>query len=240
MDLRSPKPEKPVAIVTAASKGMGEACARLLARRGYRLALMSRSRAVVDLASELGAVAMQGSVDRDADLDALVTLTLGEYGRIDGVVNNTGHPAQGPILDLTDEDWHSGLDLVLLNVARMARLVTPVMASQDGGSIVNISTAVAFEPSPRYPVSSVLRAALASYTKLYADQHARAGIRMNNVLPGLIDSYPVDVPTKGSIPMGRPGTVGEVASTVAFLLAPESGYITGQNIRVDGGLTRSV
>jgi NAD(P)-dependent dehydrogenase (short-subunit alcohol dehydrogenase family) len=240
MDLRSPKPENPVAIVTAAGRGIGAACARVLDRRGYRLALFSQSNAAAELAGELGGIGMRGSVAQDADLDALVTLTLGEYGRIDAVVNNTGHPAQGPLLDLSDDQWHDGLDMVLMNVARMARFITPIMAGQDGGSIVNISTAVAFEPSPKYPISAVLRAALASYTKLYADQHARAGIRMNNVLPGLIDSYPVDVQTQETIPMGRPGSVNEIAGTVAFLLSPEAGYITGQNIRVDGGLTRSI
>ena len=166
--------------------------------------------------------------------------TLDAYGRVDAVVNSTGHPPTGDILDITDEEWRAGLDLVLLNVVRMARLVTPVMLRQGGGAVVNISTFSAFEPSATFPVSSSLRSALAGFTKLYADRYAAEGIRMNNVLPGFMDSFEVDERTCQSIPMRRPGAVGEVAKSVAFLVSSEASYITGQNLRVDGGLTRSV
>ncbi len=229
-----------IAIVTAASRGMGAAIARELAMRGYRLGLLSRSAALGPLATELGALAVSGSVTEPEDLRRLVDETLARYGRIDAVVNNTGHPASGSLLDIPDEDWHAGLDVVLLNVVRMARIVTPVMKAQGSGAIVNISTFAAFEPSPAFPVSSALRAALGSFTKLYADQYAAKGIRMNNVLPGYIDSYEIDDKIRASIPMNRRGKVEEIASAVAFLLSPEAAYITGQNLRVDGGLTRSV
>src|SRR5918997_5025494 len=228
-----------VAIVTAAGSGMGAACARELAGRGYAVALMSPSGKAEALAKELGGLGLTGSVTEEADLEALVGGTLDRYGRIDGVVNSTGHPASGEILDLTDEQWHEALDLVLLNVVRMARLVTPVMLRQGGGAIVNISTFSAFEPSATFPVSSSLRSALAGFTKLYADRYAVEGIRMNNVLPGFMDSFEVDERTCQSIPMRRPGAVGEVAKSVAFLVSSEASYITGQNLRVDGGLTRS-
>jgi NAD(P)-dependent dehydrogenase (short-subunit alcohol dehydrogenase family) len=228
------------AIVTAAGKGMGAAIARELAAAGYNLALLSASGGAVALAEELGAFGLTGSVTSNEDLQKLVDGAMEKYGRIDAVVNNTGHPPKGQLLEIPDDEWHTGLDLVLLNVARMARLVTPIMIKQGGGAIVNISTFAAFEPDAAFPVSSSLRAALASYTKLYADEYASQGIRMNNVLPGFIDSYPETEAIRQRIPVGRYGTVDEIAQTTRFLLSDGAGYITGQNIRVDGGITRSV
>ena len=227
-----------VTVVTASGKGIGEAVARRLHSDGHRLALMSNSGGAEDLAAELGCIAYTGSVTEPADLEALVQVTVEAYGRIDGVVNNTGHPPKGDLLDLTDDQWRHGLDLVLLNVVRMARLVTPHMT--EGGSIVNISTFSALEPDPAFPISSTLRAGLASFTKLYSDRYAAAGIRMNNLLPGFVDSYDADEATLKRIPMGRVGKTSEIADTVAFLLSDAAGYITGQNIRVDGGITRSI
>jgi NAD(P)-dependent dehydrogenase (short-subunit alcohol dehydrogenase family) len=219
---------------------MGEAIARALAADGYHVSLMSVSSAAEELASQLGGIGTQGSVTEPADLKTLVGKTLEAYGRLDAVVNNTGHPATGPLLDIPDEEWHAGLDLVFLNVVRMARLVTPVLLEGRGGAIVNISTFAAFEPDPSFPVSASLRAALGTFAKLYADRYAADGIRMNNVLPGFIDSHAVDEETVSRIPAARAGTVGEVAGTVRFLLSTDGAYITGQNIRVDGGMTRSV
>ncbi len=235
-----PATREPVAIVTAAGRGMGAACARELASRGYRVALMSTSDAAAELAAELGGLGFRGSVTEPADLAAMVDATVEEWGRIDAVVNNTGHPATGPILDLSDDDWHAAFDLVVLNVVRLARLVTPIMEKQGGGALVNISTFSAYEPSADFPLSSSLRAALGSFTKLFATRYASAGIRMNNILPGFIDSYPEEAHLVAEIPAGRFGQVEEIANTAAFLLSDEAGYITGQNLRVDGGLTRSV
>ncbi|WP_323174367.1 SDR family oxidoreductase [Natrialba sp. PRR66] len=229
-----------VAVVTAAGSGIGEACARRLDEEGYTPVLLSRSGSAVDVANDLGGDGFEGSVTDPDDLAALVETTDERYGRIDAVVNNTGHPASGDLLEISDEEWHEGLDLVLLNTVRMARLVTPIMEEQGHGSIVNISTFSAFEPSSEFPVSSVLRAGLGSFTKLYADRYAASGIRMNTVQPGFVDSYDVDAETRARIPMGRPAQTAEIADAVAYLLSPASSYITGQNIRVDGGLTASV
>ncbi|MBP6786971.1 MAG: SDR family oxidoreductase, partial [Candidatus Promineofilum sp.] len=166
--------------------------------------------------------------------------TLAHYGRIDAVVNNTGHPPKGDLLDISDADWHLGLDLLVLNVVRMARLVTPVFVRQGGGAMVNISTFSAFEPELTFPVSSSLRSGLAGFTKLYADRYAADGIRINNVLPGYMDNYPESAANLAKIPMKRYAQVQEVAKTVRFLLSDDAGYITGQNIRVDGGITHSL
>ncbi|MEE3104963.1 MAG: SDR family oxidoreductase [Acidobacteriota bacterium] len=232
--------ENRVAIITASGKGMGAAIAGELAASSYQLALMSVSGGAKKLASELRVVGLTGSVTDPDDLKRLVDTTMERYGRIDAVVNNTGHPPAGPLLDLTDDEWRMGLDLVLLNVIRMSRLVTPIMQAQGGGAIVNISTFAAFEPSATFPISASLRAALGSFTKLYADTYAQDGIRMNNILPGFVDSYPVSDDVVKQIPMGRYGSVQEIATTARFLLSDEAGYITGQNIRVDGGITRGV
>ncbi|MBT5876753.1 MAG: SDR family oxidoreductase [Candidatus Latescibacteria bacterium] len=229
-----------VAIVTAAGKGMGAAIAEELSANGYRLALMSPSEQSVALADKLGGLGMSGSVTESNDIKDLVSKTMDRYGRIDAVVNHTGHPPKGALLEIPDEDWHTGLDLVMLNVVRMARLVTPIMQKQGGGAIVNISTFAVFEPDPVFPVSVAMRAALATYTKLYADTYASDNIRMNNLLPGFINSLPEKEEWKARIPMGRYGTVEEIARTTRFLLSSDAGYITGQNLRVDGGITRSV
>ena len=232
--------ENRVAIVTASGKGMGAAIAGELVAGSYQLVLMSVSGGAEKLASELNVVGLTGTVTDPDDLKRLVDTTMERYGRIDAVVNNTGHPPAGPLLELTDEEWRTGLDLVLLNVIRMSRLVTPIMKVQGGGAIVNISTFAAFEPSSTFPISASLRAALGSFTKLYADTYAQDGIRMNNILPGFVDSYPVSDDVVKQIPMGRYGSVQEIAKTARFLLSEEAGYITGQNIRVDGGITRGV
>ncbi|MBN8534507.1 MAG: SDR family oxidoreductase [Rhizobiales bacterium] len=229
-----------VAILTGAGKGMGGASARELVSRGWKVALLSPSGNAETLARELGGIGITGSVTEEADLARLVEATMSAYGRIDGAVLSTGHPPKGDLLALTDADWMKGLDLIILNVVKVARIVTPIMERQGGGSIVNISTFAAFEPDPAFPISCTLRAGLASFTKLYADRYAAQNIRMNNILPGFIDSLPEKDVFKARIPMGRYGKVEEIAKTAAFLLSEDAGYITGQNIRVDGGITRSV
>lgn len=229
-----------VAIITAGGSGMGADAARRLAADGFRVAILSSSGKGEALARELGGVGVTGSNQSNDDLRRLVDLALARWGRIDVLVNSAGHGPRAPILDITDEQWHAALDVYLLCVVRPARLVTPVMVAQKGGVIINISSAWAFEPSAMFPTSGVLRAGLASFTKLFADRYAADNVRMNNILPGWIDSLPPTEERRESVPMRRYGTSAEVAATIAFLASDGAAYITGQNIRVDGGLTRSV
>lgn len=229
-----------VAILTGAGKGMGGASARELAARGWKVALLSPSGGAETLAKELGGIGITGSVTEDADLKRLVDGAMEQWGRIDGAVLSTGHPPKGDLLALTDADWSRGLDLVILNVVRLMRHLTPIMEAQGGGAIVNISTFAALEPDLAFPISCTFRAGLAAYAKLYSDRYAAKNIRMNNLLPGFIDSLPEKEAARARVPMGRYGKVEEIAKTAAFLLSEDAGYITGQNIRVDGGITRSV
>jgi NAD(P)-dependent dehydrogenase (short-subunit alcohol dehydrogenase family) len=228
-----------IAIVTAASRGMGAACAKKLAKEGYKLVLMSRSDDLYDLADELNARPFKGSVDSNVDLKNLISLTFEKYGRIDVLVNNTGHAAKGDLLSLDDNQWHQGFNLLLLNIIRTSRLVGPIMEKQEAGSIINISTFGAKEPSLRFPISSVMRAGLSSYTKLFAKEMASCNVRMNNILPGFINSYPADEETINEIPMLRQGSPEEVAELTAFLASNKASYITGQDILIDGGLVNA-
>lgn len=229
-----------VAIITAAGSGMGAAVVRTLAADGYAVAVLSSSGKGEALADELGGLGITGSNRSPDDLERLVDTTMDRWGRIDAVVNSAGHGPKGPILEMTDEEWHLGMEVYLLNVIRITRLVTPHLQQHGGGSIVNISTYATFEPEALFPTSGVFRAGLAAFTKLYADEYAADGIRMNNVLPGFIDSLPEAEDRRARIPMGRYGRMSEVAETIAFLVSDRSSYVTGQNIRVDGGITRSI
>lgn len=232
--------EQKSAIITAAGSGMGAAIARNLAEGGYKVGILSSSGRGEALANELGGIGVTGSNLVVADLETLVNQVVDTYGRIDVVVNSAGHGPKGDLLSISDEDWHKGMEVYFLNVVRMCRLVTPVMEKAGGGVIVNVSTYATFEPEPFFPTSGAFRASLAAFTKLYADRYAGNNIRMNNVLPGFIDSLPEKEQFKARIPMQRYGTVQEIAATVAFLASDGAAYITGQNIRIDGGLTRSV
>jgi len=219
---------------------MGAGIARKLAAEGYGIAILSSSGKGEKLAQELGGVGVTGSNLVVDDLQRLVDATQQRWGRIDVLVNSAGHGPKGPVLEISDDDWHRGMEVYLLNAVRPTRMVTPIMQAQGGGAIVNISTYATFEPDPTFPTSGVFRAGLAAFTKLFADKYAAHNIRMNNVLPGFIDSLPEKAEFKARIPMGRYGHVSEIAETVAFLVSEKAGYITGQNIRVDGGITRSV
>ncbi|QDT92213.1 SDR family oxidoreductase [Gimesia algae] len=229
-----------VAVITAAGSGMGAAIARKLAEREFKVVILSSSGRGEALAEELGGIGVTGSNQNPNDLKRLIETAVDSFGGIDVVVNSAGHGPKGQILEISDDDWHQALDVYFLNVVRIARLVTPILQSRGGGPIVNISTFAAFEPDPLFPTSGAFRASLAAFTKLFADQYASDNIRMNNILPGFIDSLPETEDRRRRIPMGRYGTMDEISETVAFLVSDGAKYITGQNLRIDGGLTRSV
>ena len=229
-----------VAIITAGGSGMGAEAARRLAADVFRVAILSSSGKGEALAAELGGIGVTGSNQSEEDLQRLVDTVIQQWGRVDVLVNSAGHGPRAPILELSDDDWHRGMEVYFLNVVRPTRLVTPIMQRQGGGAIINISTFAAFEPDPAFPTSGVFRAGLAAFTKLFADRYAAENIRMNNVLPGFIDSLPEKEEFRNRIPMERYGKAEEIAATVAFLASEGAGYITGQNLRVDGGITRSV
>jgi NAD(P)-dependent dehydrogenase (short-subunit alcohol dehydrogenase family) len=233
-------PETKVALITAGGSGMGAATARRFAADGYRVAILSSSGKGEELATELGGFGVTGSNQSVDDLRRLVEGAVERWGRVDVLVNSAGHGPRKPILELTDEDWHKGIDTYLLNVVRPTRLVTPVMQKQRSGVIINISTAWAFEPSEMFPTSAVARSGLAAFTKIFVDTYAADNIRMNNVLPGWIDSLPETEARRSTVPLRRYGTSEEIAATIAFLASDGAAYITGQNIRVDGGVTRSI
>lgn len=243
-----------VAIMTGTGQGIGRGCAIEMAKAGYKVSLMSPSERSVNLASELGGIGRQSSVLEGDDLQAMVDETMSEYGRIDAVVSNMGHGGSvpgaiktvgfdpdfdGPLLELTDELWHESLDMYVLNVVKLARIVTPIMIEQDGGAFVNISSMNTVEPRAPYPMS-MLRAALHSFSKLYGDRYARHNIRMNNLLPGFCENVNLSEFARTSIPAQRAATFEEIGQACVFLASHESRYITGQSILSDGGMNRGV
>lgn len=229
-----------VALLIAAGSGMGAAAARKLAAMGWRVAILSSSGRGETLATELGGVGVTGSNLDPSALQRIVDAAVKSFGGIDAVVNSAGHGPRGSILDIDDSGWHQAMDVYLLNVIRVARLVAPIMRSRAGGSIINISSFAAVEPDRAFPTSSVMRAALAAFAKLFSDEFARANIRMNNILPGFVDTFPEQEEFRRRIPLGRYASADEIAETIAFLLSDGAKYITGQSIRIDGGVTRSL
>lgn len=251
----------PVALVTGASRGIGAATARLLAHRGYRLALMSRS-ACGDIASELGAWHYAGSLSDEGDIRSFVDGAAARYGRLDALVVSTGRyssildkadvtPSNGPgglgydpgfkpdIFSVPRAAWHDALDLLVLSTVSLAKFATPHLLASGGGAIVAVSGMEAAEPQLRYLLSPV-RSAIHGFARLYSDRYASNGIRMNCVLPGMLENADQhsDPGLLRSIPAGRAGTLEEIAETIAFLASPASSYITAQTLLVDGGVNR--
>jgi len=243
-----------VAIMTGTGQGIGKGCAIEMAKAGYKVSLMSPSSRSIELADELGGIGRSGSVLDAGDLQTLVDDTLSAYGRIDVVVSNMGHGGSvpeaiktvgfdpefdGPLLELSDELWHESLDMYVLNVVKLARIITPVMIKQGGGAFVNISSMNTVEPRAPYPMS-MLRGALHSFAKLYGDRYARYNINMNNLMPGFCENVNLSEFARKSIPAQRPATFEEIGKACVFLASDGARYINGQSILSDGGMNRAV
>ena len=191
------------------------------------------------LAAELGGLGITGSNQSDDDLKRLVDGAMTRWGRIDALVNSAGHGPRAPVLELTDEQWHTGMDVYFLNVVRPTRLVTPIMQSQGRGAIVNISTFAAFEPDPVFPTSARLprrsrgvHEALRRPLRHRQHPHEQRPAGLHRLAPG----------TGGTTASGSRWVVMATStrsrSSISLLASDRAAYITGQNIRIDGGITR--
>ena len=225
-------------LVIGGGRGMGAATAKEMQKRGYKLSLMSPSDSCEQLAEELNGIALRGKAEVPENLKSIIDFTMEKYGRIDSVLVHVGGPPKGDLLEIEYEDWDKANQMIIKPVIRIAKLVTPIMLEQGGGSIVNITTFSAFEPSLTFPTSSVYRAGVSSFTKLFSDRYGADNIRMNCLLPGFTDSLNLPDEFAKLSSLNRLARAEEQAKVAAFLLSDDSSYITGQSIRSDGGVTR--
>lgn len=231
---------KKVAVLIAAGSGMGADAAKSLSKDGYKVAILSSSGKGEKLAKKLGGIGYTGSNLNPKDIKKFVNNVFTEWGRIDVLVNSAGHGPKGQILKISDGEWFTGMETYFLNVVRAVRMVTPIMKKQKNGSIINISTYAIFEPERSFPTSGVMRAGLSSFVKIYSDEYAKYNIRINNILPGFIESLKPKKEFLKRVPLKRVGKVSEISAVVNLLASDSGSYITGQNIKVDGGITRSI
>ena len=225
-------------LVIGGGRGMGAATAKEMQKRGYKLSLMSPSDSCEQLAEELNCIALRGKAEVPENLKSIIDFTMEKYGRIDSVLVHVGGPPKGDLLEIEDEDWDKANQMIIKPVIRIAKLVTPIMLEQGGGSIVNITTFSAFEPSLTFPTSSIYRAGVSSFTKLFSDRYGADNIRMNCLLPGFTDSFNLPDEFAKLSSLNRLARAEEQTKVAAFLLSDDSSYITGQSIRSDGGVTR--
>jgi 3-oxoacyl-[acyl-carrier protein] reductase len=253
-----------VAVVLAGTKGIGFHCAAALVAEGFSAAICGRSAAGVD--SALDALTGQGGrvagfvadVAVARSLTELVASATAALGTIDTLVVNTGGPPPGTLLELDDDHWRSAVESILMSAVRSCRLVLPSMIDRGFGRIVVIGSSNVRRPIEGLSLSNVLRPGLNGPVKDLAVQTAGHGVTVNMVAPGRIDTArirqldearaarldttpdAVRLASEGAIPMGRYGTPDELAAVVAFLASRAAGYVTGQTIVVDGGLTASL
>lgn len=249
-----------IAMVAAASKGLGFAVAKELIAEGCHLSICARDEEQLERAVEqLGGEARSYCVDVSSaeDLAWWVSETTKDLGAPDILVSNTGGPPAGPVSTMTDEQWQAGVDSTLLNIVRLTRMVRDEMIAKKWGRIVHITSLVAKEPNDILPISSTLRAGIMALTRLQATDLAAHGVTVNGVLPGntmtdrqkhLIEiraqkeGISEDEAMKkqtATIPLGRMAEPEEIAAAVAFLCSQRAAYVTGINMLVDGGVTRT-
>jgi len=254
-----------VAIVGGASKGLGRACAQVLAQEGAKVALCSRTQQDLDRAAQeirdttgSDALAFAGDLDRHETIRDFIATTVQRFGRLDILVNNSGGPPLARAHNATEEQWATALQRSLLFFARMSREALPHLKRSGAGRIINILAATVYNPIPNLALSGVTRLGVVAFAKSLADEVGRDGILINNVCPGSIMTermlsnvasrakelgIPVDdavAQRAAETAVGRVGKPEELAYLVAFLASSRSSYITGTTMLVDGGLVRSV
>jgi 3-oxoacyl-[acyl-carrier protein] reductase len=254
-----------VAMVGGASRGLGYAVARALAAEGAQISIASRSRDSIEAA---GARIEQENGGRvlatAADMTSAIGIaawhqgTLDRFGRVDLLFTNAGGPPAGRVLDFDDSAWQAAFDLLVLSVVRQVRLVVPSMLVGGGGAILMSTSSAVKEPIPNIALSNVLRTSVAALAKTLALELAAGNIRVNQLIPGRIDTDRVreidGVNAKkagispeeqqrrsaATIPLGRYGEPDEYGRMAAFLLSDAAAYITGASVQVDGGLVRGL
>jgi len=254
-----------VAVVGGASKGLGRACAEVLAEEGARIVMCSRTRnelerAAREIRESTGAdvLALAGDLDRHETIRELIAAAAGRFGRLDVLVNNSGGPPLARAASATEEQWETAVQRSLLFFARMSREALPHLKRDGGGRIINILASTVYQPIPNLALSGATRMGVVAFAKSLADEVGRDGVLVNNVCPGSILTermlgnvtarakelgITVDAALAqraAETAVGRIGDPREMAYLVAFLASGKSSYITGTTILVDGGLVRSV
>lgn len=250
-----------VALVSAASKGLGKAAAWALAREGADLVIAARGEvALAQTAAEIHAdtgravLAVTADVSQAADIERLAEQAQARFGRVDVLVNNAGGPPPGLFVEMSDDDWLGAVELNLLSAVRLTRAVLPGMQARRWGRIINMTSIAVKQPLPNLILSNTARAGLVAMAKTLAGQVAAQGITVNNVCPGYMltdrvrglaeatataEGITIDeaiARNERAIPMGRMGRPEELAALIAFLASEQAGYLTGATIQVDGGL----
>ena len=254
-----------VAIVCAASEGLGRAAAASLAAEGCRLAICSRRQpAIEQTAAEIRrdhgveVLAIAADLREPADVSRLVAATVEAYGGLDVLVTNVGGPKPGLFETLVDGDWYEAVDLLLMSAVRLSREAIPHMRARGGGRIIHITSVAVKQPVPGLILSNAVRAAVVGFSKTLSRELARDNITVNCVAPGYTrtarvtrlneaaaarEGQPVDAIEQrlvAQIPMGRLGEPRELADLIAFLASDRSGYVTGTVIQVDGGIIAGI
>ena len=254
-----------VAIVGGASKGLGRACAEVLAEEGVRLVMCSRTQADLEKAAQeirgktkAEVLVFAGDLEQHSTIQALIAAAIKHFGRLDVLVNNSGGPPLAKSFNATEEQWATAVQRSLLYFARMSREALPHLKKQGSGRIINILASTVYQPIANLALSGATRMGVVAFAKSLADEVGRDGILVNNVCPGSLLSERMLGNVKArakelgisveealverakETAIGRIGEPRELANLVAFLASGKSSYITGTTIRVDGGLVRSV
>ena len=251
-----------VAMIAAASKGLGKACAVALAKEGCRVSICARNgeeleKTREEIAAHGEALAVIADVSSASDLERWFKQTIERFGQVDILVTNTGGPPVKRFLELSDEQWRAGVESTLMNVVRLSRLVIPGMRQRRWGRIIHLTSLVAKQPIDELTISSTLRAGLSGLTKTMANQVGPDGITVNALLTGHIMTdrqyHIADLRVKergisheeyfasqaAEIPLRRIGQPREIGEVVAFLASECASYVTGVSLQVDGGMIRA-